>query len=436
MSMLDAALAFVLTIAALATVVTLVMEVFLRLFRVRKGNLIIVLKRLSKEIPEGQFKLNAQRRWDFITKVLNNPTITAGTLPDSASLLGSSSDSGRLGKIFKKIYELLGWNTDSKSLPTAIGKSRVFKGLPAGNQPSDQDWEGLIEGLGRKHGVRGIYDKVSLEHILRRFSEVPEVQSVMLSARKSAEEELDRLGRKFEEFSSGASANFKRRSKLWSAVIGVILALAVNIDAARIFQSYLKDQKLTQTVIAKYTELEKSANDITERYDELMKNTEKTDQNADEAAEQLDKAEAALKQASVTLAALSDFGIPMGSGYFPHCRIAPYFSDDQTEKCLPGERKASLGRGLLWFLSSVFSGLLIGLGAPFWFDVAKRLSAVRTMFGGTASTEERLSGKDAAGKPIDRRKMVKRVMTDALNAPSPRRGRLVLRPDGEPFLQE
>jgi hypothetical protein len=284
--------------------------------------------------------------------------------------------------------------------------------------------------------VRGIYDKVSLEHILRRFSEVPEVQSVMLSARKSAEEELDRLGRKFEEFSSGASANFKRRSKLWSAVIGVILALAVNIDAARIFQSYLKDQKLTQTVIAKYTELEKSANDITERYDELMKNTEKTDQNADEAAEQLDKAEAALKQASVTLAALSDFGIPMGSGYFPHCRIAPYFSDDKTEKCLPGERKAGLGRGLLWFLSSVFSGLLIGLGAPFWFDVAKRLSAVRTMFGGTASTEERLSGKDAAGKPIDRRKMVKRVMTDALNAPSPRRGRLVLRPDGEPFLQE
>jgi hypothetical protein len=58
--------------------------------------------------------------------------------------------------------------------------------------------------------------------------------------------------------------------------------------------------------------------------------------------------------------------------------------------------------------------LLIGLGAPFWFDVAKRLAAVRTMFGGTPSDEMLYGGQETKGDPKTRRTIVSEVVTDAL----------------------
>ncbi|WP_321491921.1 hypothetical protein [uncultured Desulfobacter sp.] len=47
MQLLDASLAFVLTLAALATVVTTIMEVCLRMARMRKKNLIKVMQLLN-----------------------------------------------------------------------------------------------------------------------------------------------------------------------------------------------------------------------------------------------------------------------------------------------------------------------------------------------------------------------------------------------------
>jgi hypothetical protein len=37
--------------------------------------------------------------------------------------------------------------------------------------------------------------------------------------------------------------------------------------------------------------------------------------------------------------------------------------------------------GFVWFLTTVITGLLIGLGGPFWFDIVKRLSVVSQVTG-------------------------------------------------------
>jgi len=400
MNMLDATLAFVLTIAALATVVTLLMETIHRIIRVRKGNLFSVLKGLNNEIPNGLFKLNSQQRWDFITHVLNNPTVTKGHLPTST-----------------EITEII---DKGKPLPNAIKKQPDFENIVQCKQPTEDNWENLIENIGMRQRTRGIYDKVSLEHVLRRFTELPEVQKMVVASQKKAKEELDRISRKFEEFSSAASADFKRRSQFWSIVIGVILAFAINIDALRIFQSYLTDQKLTQTIIAQYPKLEESAEKINQRTDKLLEDTKNQSMENDKVSKQLEQAEAALKQSSATLASLTNLGVPIGSGYFPHCIIASSLSNEDV--CILGEDNGKFGRYLSWVVSSLFTGFLIGLGAPFWFDVAKRLAAVRSMLSGTAPTEQRMSGKNADGNHKKRRVMVAQVVADTILAPQPMQG--------------
>ena len=102
--------------------------------------------------------------------------------------------------------------------------------------------------------------------------------------------------------------------------------------------------------------------------------------------------------------------VSIGYQYFPYCLLF----GDGWEKCIQGKENYSWIQYLLWSVSIVFSGLLMGLGAPFWFDVAKRLAAVRTMFGGTPSGEVQFGGQEAKGDPKIRRTIVSEVVTDAL----------------------
>jgi hypothetical protein len=69
---------------------------------------------------------------------------------------------------------------------------------------------------------------------------------------------------------------------------------------------------------------------------------------------------------------------------------------------------------LLWLFVVVGTGVLIGLGAPFWFDIAKRLSQIRKGLQSTAaSTEYRLSANDANGDYKKRKEIVENVLADA-----------------------
>ena len=73
MQLLDATLAIALTLAALATIVTIIMEAGLRAARMRKKNLVEVMKLLNKEFNNEPLKLDPEQRWKFISNVIRNP---------------------------------------------------------------------------------------------------------------------------------------------------------------------------------------------------------------------------------------------------------------------------------------------------------------------------------------------------------------------------
>jgi hypothetical protein len=91
---------------------------------------------------------------------------------------------------------------------------------------------------------------------------------------------------------------------------------------------------------------------------------------------------------------------------------------------------------VIWFFVVVITGILIGLGAPFWFDIAKRLSQIRKgLQNPSASAEYRLSGKDANGKTEDRKKIVAGVLDQAageaeVETKSTPKGRVLLSSEG------
>lgn len=350
----------------------------------------------------------------------------------------------------------------------------LLLGESAAPSTKGQDpWLAAISSIERRHASRGVFDKISVEHVLRRFAELPEVREKLTESREVVEAQLDKIARKYEEFTSSVTADFKRRSKMWSIFIGISLALFANIDATRIYQTYLKDQNLRSHVIGKFEQFEEQAKVAQENLDKAINKSEKdTDESkADKAAidnknkdidkliaklktltgearakqekiiskereelqkliekayanSQAGKAQHALNEAGNQLRALSELGVPIGMEYFPHCMLFDPVKAVETKtkstlatdanRCLPGQEKKNWLLPLIgWIMTAGLTGVLIGLGAPFWFDVARRLAEVRSMFNGQKDNEQRMSGKDVNGDIKERKELVKQVADDA-----------------------
>lgn len=404
MELLDAALAFALTLAALATVVTVIMEIALRGVLMRKKNLVQVMRLLNDELPNGPLELDQNERWSFFTKVIENP---------------------------------------AEGLTKHISRT-LSDDTTAGEAMDDVDWQSL------RHGV---YDKVSMEHVLRRLVELPKVQRLSAQAADKLKREFYRIACKYEEFGSAVSASFKRRSQLWSIVVGIGLAIVANVDGIRLFEAFLAKPDLAQTVIARQDQFIEAYQEAENRKLEIFEQDKivgEAESNLAEALEmhgadspQAKAARAKLEAQQQKLASLTNpedvrrlaeaaqqqvkeliaLGVPIGSEFFPHCRL--FRDDDLITTCTgpvwPGgidtalwkERFRFLGHILLWLVPVTITGMLIGLGAPFWFDVAKRLAQVRQMFGGAGSDETRLAARNADGDPEKRAKIVARVVDDA-----------------------
>lgn len=459
MQLLDATLAFALTLAALATVVTVIMEASLRIARMRKKNFIEVMKLLNKELGKGKLVLDDNERWEFFVRVVENPAeesikklapeLEKLNLAERFAYFGrdKSAGKGRIRRIFNFIKQIFG------------DKKRA-----------------------------GLYETVSLEYMLRCLADCEAVKKASLKAREVVEVEFNRIARKYEELGSSVSASFKHYARAWSIGIGIALAIMANIDGLRIFEAYRVDPNLATAVIEQqeeFTERHNQAQKTIVKFNESQAKVEaarkelvqakeeaarkKQVQAKEEAAneklskaeeekventinmkkQELEETEAALEEqvainniqqtvqrAQQQIADLVALGVPLGWKLYPNC---PYggtteewgMSSPKCKAIPPDKRKIRPIFGwqgtrilntarndfagfLLWLTVVVMTGILIGLGAPFWFDVAKRLAQIRKgIQSASASAEYRLSASNANGNSEKRKEIVANVLADA-----------------------
>ena len=482
MQTLEAIIAFALTLAALATVVTIIMEAGMRIARMRKKNLIEVMKLLNKELESGPFKLDPVQRWSFIESVISNPVNTAtDSISDvlSKKLKGANAEEHLLN--IRNSQSIL--EGDSKILNDQLDEilNRLGSDKGAGEKISIRVTRYLRQLFGDP--VRSsVYDKVSLEHVLRRLTELDVVQKKLLEASDIIKVELNRLARKYEEYGSAASANFKRHAQALSMIVGITFAVLANVDGLRIFNAYLASPELANAMIAQQEQLNtdnsyiskqqevfnKAKNDLAlankkvedaktaldqaifdqnPKLKEMQNTLAETINSQTIAEEELnnltnpDQVAELLQDAQLQYVNLSTLGVPMGWSLYPNCpygdKTAWLKSDQKCQSIPKAEREPDnrilfwLGNDSIvarvlttahqdlfgffqWLLLTIVTGLLIGLGAPFWFDVAKRMSQIRQGVRARASGEERMAANNADGDPDKRKKIIKNIVKDVV----------------------
>lgn len=409
MSFLDAAIGFSVVMAVFAGAVTTIVEAIWRLLRARKGNLISVLKKLDEQMAaESTLWGSARDRWERLCAILNNPLRERG---DRVGTHLPEAGSDALPKRFVSLLSFSGFAGASDGVDNGAGKN---DGVAVGK---DTVCQRSIRHLGRANALAGTFEKVSSEHVARKFAEQLASQGLpsMSGTNAVLRGELDRLIQRFEALTSSMSAEFKRRSQLTSIVLGVFVALAFNINGLRIIDEFIAKPELSKEFSA---QLDATEADVLKKLEGLGS------ADAGSVSDAAIGIESAVER-------LSNRGIPIGWQYRPHCVFLERTVDGSgfdlsepirsilrlIDQNLPAKVGGCTGvpeqderRPYTDLFLVVFTGVLIGLGAPFWFDVAKRLSAVRAMFGGKVSDLEAKSGKDANGSSEQRREIVDEIV--------------------------
>ncbi len=388
MVLFDSLLAFALTLAALATVVTLLMEFLIRLCGAKRKGQVKLFKTLlgsetiQKLLPDlGKSALEATKAaepwWrktkDFLQRTSSDAQGQAAGQQGQEAPPGKEEQPAEPAAYWTVIRGILENPLSSKAMASSEEKQR-FLGTSA----------------------RGVYREVSLEHVLRRLLEAEAAKDLVSTKWTELEPKLQAIARRYDELSSALGADFKRRAQLWSILIGIALAVVMNADGTRLLQTFLQDADLRKAAIEKL-----SPPDAAEK-----KDADSTPANAEETVKKLGQ----------ELSLINELALPMGNGYFPHCF---YFQDDKERKialdplCRTEDSLWRFRVWLTWLVKVLFTGVLIGLGAPFWYDVARRLAEVRTAFNGTASSEERHRGADGAGSQDARDMLIERIAKDA-----------------------
>ncbi len=174
---------------------------------------------------------------------------------------------------------------------------------------------------------------------IRRFGATPEGQALYQQheqSRDTLETLLQHIINRFNEIGHDASDYFKRRAGLYSLAIGLLLAFSLNIDTPHLFQTFLgsKDVRIT----------------LSEQAEQLQQRVELREIGRQEDLKPL-------------LQDLQQNSLPVG------WHTAPW----NQSRWKTDNRPLAL---IQWSLSLILSGLLIGLGGPFWFDTYRKLGVL------------------------------------------------------------
>jgi len=173
---------------------------------------------------------------------------------------------------------------------------------------------------------------------------------------------FDALARRYEAVGQRFTESFRKHSRLWSTGVAFVLALVVNVDSISVLNAYLGYPEARQAVIAQSAAFEAA-------YKERG-TPPAQDQTAlaGTGSPPAGLAEANRKQLDLLL----NSGLPVGLDRFPH---ACWLQRDSVA-CRGTKLELSWLRWMKWILGIVLTGLLAGLGSPFWYDAVAGLSRV------------------------------------------------------------
>ena len=419
MQTLEAILAFAITMLILAMIASSMTEMVHRALGLRAKGLRLMLDRLyddalAKVLPPplkaivdqspgsaeakavAAFRDLGPRALSALARVDLSSPGTLDLAKVKTALLSGAADDHAAAEIRAAIDQKTA-NLDKvrDALVPFLVKNQVIEAMTENRvwAPIENARHGLFEWIASRLSFGTKVGKLTPEEFLQRLSSgslgahvetyvASLVGSVANSLNGARNAFFDDLSRRFESYGSEVALWFQARAVVTSALAGLVLAFTVHVDAFVLIRTFSGNQEVTRAVIAKW-EREQA------RFEqELSRPPAPGEPATPEALRQdLDKRLDAARKETADLVRL---GVPLG------WRTDPISAKNATEPNgalwfeVPGVGAVYRPASLAVWLGLIVGGLMIGLGAPFWYDLVKNLSNVRRLVG---AVDDMMSGR-------------------------------------------
>ncbi len=209
---------------------------------------------------------------------------------------------------------------------------------------------------------------------------------------------LGAVAYEFERFGDAQSDYFRRRAKVLSVAVGLVVAASLNLDAVALFRSLYSNPDAAQGVLAAVDteQLNTLAASAQQKTQALAASpvAEEGQPQADTAAidnleSDIETLTSEVKELRAAAASMSTLEVAYGAGIFPYCRAEAGAARDsrcgdtlgygglwtaEQRAALAARLQSSAGDTAVWLLSLAGMAGLLGLGAPFWFNLFRKLA--------------------------------------------------------------
>jgi hypothetical protein len=381
MQVISAALAFAVTMLVLSMVVSTLVETIHRILGMRERGLYYMLGLLYDHVlapyrrdPNNPTQPPApELRTDFQERMSENRTPVALTAPTGTartSIPLLARDRTGEASILSRLWRALGANWRGRGL-------------------SNLTTVAFMERL----GAHPLSDRIVLKSQMAG-SDVANANTPP----NPLDAVLQDIAQKFEAYANEASVFFERRARTLSVAVAFVLAFALHVNAIEIFRTLMRDPALTEAIIARKDEATKAfeaARPEAEKKPAVAPSGAELNafQQAAKDVEALRKEYAAaidkLKATEAQLGGLVGWTDEREKAFFPKrerhvCEAAGKRPRQvaAASQCVADEtHSVRVSKRLDWriVVGLLLGGLLVGLGAPFWYDMVNSLSSIRNV---------------------------------------------------------
>jgi hypothetical protein len=402
MQLIEAALAFAITMLALSLIVSSFVEIIHRVFSMREDGLKYVLGQMLDQV------IDKHLRTAISARVQVDPNVT-----DKSAKITELLDQARKGFVERMSANRAPMGLTTNATPTDASTATA-DGTSTSWLSKIPLWNGRT--LASMTPAEFMERLGSMENVGQAIAEAnAAAQTAAVKAGATAADVVNvvhkDIAQKFEAFGKEASVYFEGRARLLSVVVAIALAFLAHVDAVDLFKTYLRDPNARAKVI-------EQSEAVTARYKaataaaEAVKNVVPTPADATPAVkEQLAQIrkdwEAAIGSVETTVAQYADVGVPLGwtPERIKNAKMTrPWVWTCKDPNKSEGEGLESLWKDCdknkwqkeIWFqlptapgvvLYLFLGGLLVGLGAPFWYNAVTGLTNLRNSARGTTSSD-------------------------------------------------
>jgi hypothetical protein len=221
------------------------------------------------------------------------------------------------------------------------------------------------------------FERLSKRQFAEQLAQTEFGQQLAQQDRASIQRTLGQLAYEFDRHGAAQSDYFRRRAKVYSALIAFAFVAFGNINAIEIYKHLANNEAAVSRLVP------------------VMEQGAMMQQAQIAAREPTAPVEVAASYQRTMEMLKAESALPVGRGYFPFCEESaappqpdPRCAPDVGEMALFGValppwaaravHEDTFGDWAVWLLSIVATAGLLGLGAPFWFDLFSKAASMTT----------------------------------------------------------